>query len=64
MESEKENFQRVKLIFADKELKGLEFYDQLGQHTIVHLSDIKTNPKLQKNLFQFTPPRGVDVVKQ
>ena len=62
--SEKENFQRVKLIFADKELKGLEFYDQLGQHTIVHLSDIKTNPKLQKNLFQFTPPRGVDVVKQ
>lgn len=60
----KENFQRIKLIFNKDQLTGLELYDQLGQITYVKLSQIKANAKLASKLFQFKPPKGVDVVKQ
>lgn len=60
----KENFQRIKLIFNQDQLTGLELYDQLGQITYVALSQIKNNGQLPSKLFQFTPPKGVDVVKQ
>lgn len=62
--SNKANFQRLKLIFAGDVLKTLEMYDQLGQHTIVNLTNVKTNPKVTANLFQFKPPKGSDVVQQ
>lgn len=62
--SNKANFQRVKLIFVGNELHGLELFDQLGQRTVVTLSNIKNNPKLASTLFQFKPPKGVDVVRQ
>ncbi|KTD24750.1 outer membrane lipoprotein carrier protein [Legionella lansingensis] len=62
--SPKANFQRVKLIFAGDILTGIEMYDQLGQHTIVNLKNVKTNPKLASTLFKFKPPKGTDVVKQ
>ncbi|ASQ45404.1 outer membrane lipoprotein chaperone LolA [Legionella clemsonensis] len=62
--SNKANFQRVKLIFVGDVLSGIEMYDQLGQHTIVHLKNVKTNPKLGANLFKFKPPKGTDVVQQ
>lgn len=60
----KENFQRIKLLFTKEQLTGLELYDQLGQVTFVTLSQIKTNNQLASKLFQFNPPKGVDVVKQ
>lgn len=62
--SNKESYQQVKLIYKGDVLNTIEFFDQLGQHTIVKLSRIKTNPKLANQLFQFKPPKGVDVVKQ
>jgi outer membrane lipoprotein carrier protein len=62
--SSKENYQQVKLTFQGDELSVIEFFDQLGQHTTVHLSNIKHNLKLADDLFQFTPPKGVDVVRQ
>lgn len=62
--SSKENFQRIKLMFTQDQLTGLELHDQLGQITTVSLNHIKSNPKLDKSLFQFKPPKGVDVVKQ
>ena len=40
--SVKANFQRVKLTFTGNELNGIELFDQLGQHTDVRLSHIKT----------------------
>jgi outer membrane lipoprotein carrier protein len=60
----KENFQRIKLIFKKEQLIGLDLYDQLGQITYVKLSHIKMNEKLQEKIFQFKPPKGVDVIKQ
>ncbi|MCW8397662.1 outer membrane lipoprotein chaperone LolA [Legionella sp. PATHC038] len=62
--SPKANFQRIKLVFRQNNLTGLELYDQLGQVTTVQLSQIKTNPKLAASLFQFKTPKGVDVVQQ
>ncbi len=62
--SAKANFQRVKLTFKGEMLADIELFDQLGQHTNVHLSQIKTNPPLSMALFQFKIPRGVDVVEQ
>lgn len=62
--SAKENFQRVKLFFAGKTLKAMVLFDQLGQQTDVELSNIQINPNLPAKLFQFKPPKGVDVVEQ
>jgi outer membrane lipoprotein carrier protein len=62
--SGKANFQRVRLTFKNNELTGIELFDQLGQHTDVQLSQIKTNPVLSAALFQFKVPKGVDVVEQ
>ncbi|MGC1182251.1 outer membrane lipoprotein chaperone LolA [Legionella sp.] len=62
--SAKANFQRIKLIFHQNFLIGLELYDQLGQITSVQLVQSKLNPKLASALFQFKPPKGVDVVQQ
>lgn len=62
--SDKANFQRLKLVFANNVLTGIEMYDQLGQHTIVNLTKVKTNPKVAATLFQFKPPKGMDVVQQ
>jgi outer membrane lipoprotein carrier protein len=62
--SAKANFLRIKLIFSQDNLTGMELHDQLGQITLVKLVQIKSNPKLPAQLFQFKPPKGVDVVKQ
>lgn len=62
--SNKANFQRVILLFTEDTLSGIELFDQLGQHTVVHLSHIKNNPILASALFKFKTPKGVDVVDQ
>jgi outer membrane lipoprotein carrier protein len=62
--NDKANFQRIKMVFTDNDLTGLELFDQLGQVTTVKLLKIKSNPKLEPKLFQFKPPKGVDVVQQ
>lgn len=62
--SSKGGFQHIKLRFNQNTLTGLELYDQLGQTTSVHLSQVKINPKLSAALFQFKAPKGVDVVRQ
>lgn len=62
--SAKSNFEHVRLVFAKDELKAIELDDQLGQHTIIHLSKIKMNQIEPAHLFQFQIPAGVDVVYQ
>ncbi|MFA5959309.1 MAG: outer membrane lipoprotein chaperone LolA [Tatlockia sp.] len=62
--SAKANFLRMKLIFTQNTLSGLEMFDQLGQHTIITLTDIKANPTISTNVFEFKPPKGTDVVTQ
>ena len=62
--SNKANFQHLKLIFTHGVLSKIEMFDQLGQHTLVDLTQVKFNPKVAASLFQFKPPQGVDIVQQ
>ena len=62
--SNKENFQQMILVFVGNELRGIQLFDQLGQHTDVTLSNIKNNPTLLPSLFTFKTPKGADVVVQ
>ena len=60
--SENNNFETVSLAFSEGELKAMEMSDNFGQVTRLKFSQIVKNPKLPKNRFKFTPPKGVDVI--
>lgn len=62
--SPKDNYQRVLLSFTADRLSSIDFFDQLGQHTTLQLSQVQNNPVLPLHLFLFKPPKGVDVVEQ
>jgi outer membrane lipoprotein carrier protein len=38
--------------------------DSLGQQTTVNFTDIKLNPSIPSSQFEFTPPKGADVIDQ
>jgi outer membrane lipoprotein carrier protein len=42
-------------------LRFMQLHDQFEQVTDIVFSDISTNIKLAKEIFEFTPPEGVDV---
>ncbi len=54
--------QALRLGFADGELRVLEMDDALNRRTRIALSHLKRNPDLNPDLFEFTPPPGVDVI--
>ena len=56
------DFKSVRIGFDGKDLSVMELTDNFGQLTRIRFSDVKRNPKLNPKLFQFTPPKGVEVV--
>lgn len=42
----------------------LEYEDELGNRIVIELQNVVLNPKLSQKEFEFTPPKGVDVIKQ
>lgn len=62
--SDKENFQRILLTFNGDLLQNMILFDQLGQKTSIKFTDVKNNPNLSETLFHFSPPKGVDIIKQ
>lgn len=56
------SFQWIKIGFKNKELKEMEFLDQLGQKTTLIFSQVELNPSISESKFQFNPPKGVDIV--
>lgn len=56
-------FSRVDIGMKDNLPVRVELLDSFGQTTRVDLSAIAPNPKLADKEFQFTAPKGVDVVK-
>lgn len=56
------DFVRVKLGFGQGELAAMELEDKLQQRTSIAFSAVKRNPRLQRKLFVFAPPAGVDVI--
>jgi outer membrane lipoprotein carrier protein len=55
-------FDRVRLGLKGRTLAAMELYDQLGGHTLLRFEDLKANPPLPPSTFQFTPPKGADVI--
>jgi outer membrane lipoprotein carrier protein len=54
--------QLIELQFVDKKLSQMFVMDNLGQKNIFYFTQVKVNPRLSPSLFQFHPPRGVDVI--
>ena len=58
------NFDRINLAFKSNELRIMELQDSFSQTTRLKFRNIQHNPDLNPKLFRFTPPKGVDVIRQ
>ena len=56
------SFSRIRLAFADGELRRMELDDQFGQTTLIAFFDIRRQPVIPTDAFSFRPPAGVDVI--
>jgi chaperone LolA len=56
------DFQSVLIGFDGTAPRRLELEDTLSQVTRIDLTDVVLNAKLRDRLFEFKPPRGVDVI--
>ncbi len=59
--TDQSSFRFVLIGLDHSQLAGMELYDNFGQITRIEFSQIKLNPALPKDLFNFVPPKGVDV---
>lgn len=57
------DFSGVRVGFRSGVLASMELIDALGQTTVIRFTDVKVNDRLDPALFQFTPPPGVDVIR-
>ncbi|HWN30661.1 MAG TPA: outer membrane lipoprotein chaperone LolA [Burkholderiales bacterium] len=55
-------FASVRMGFNQSGLEVMELRDQFGQTTVLHFLDLERNPRLNPELFKFTPPKGADIV--
>jgi outer membrane lipoprotein carrier protein len=55
-------FDKLRLGFANGDLRAMQLNDNFGQVTHVRFSQIERNPSLPASLFKFTPAAGTDVV--
>lgn len=55
-------FDYAELGFAGNALQRMVFRDQLGNVSDIRFSHWKRNPRLPASTFNFTPPKGADVV--
>ena len=58
------NFNRVRLGIANNEIREMDLEDSFGQNTRIEFRVMVVNGKPDPALFRFTPPKGVDVVRQ
>ena len=58
------NFNRVRIGFANKEIRKMELEDSFGQKTRIDFRMVVINGKPDATLFRFTPPKGADVIRQ
>lgn len=62
-DNQKDLFKWIQLHFVNDTLTEMQLFDNLGQLSKFVFNDIKINPNLSANVFQFSPPKGVDVVE-
>ena len=57
------SFDKILMAFnAQSELAIMELSDMFGHKTVLRFSAMQRNPKLPEQQFQFTPPKGADVI--
>jgi outer membrane lipoprotein carrier protein len=59
--NEESGFKYILIGLNHGQLGGMELSDNFGQLTRIYFSNIKLNPNLNANLFNFKPPKNVDV---
>jgi outer membrane lipoprotein carrier protein len=59
--NEESGFKYILIGLNHGQLGGMELSDNFGQLTRIYFSNIKLNPALTDSLFNFKPPKGVDV---
>lgn len=58
-------FQSLTISFgANKAPSLMILEDSLGQTTYVRFSNVKVNPSISESIFNFTPPKGTDIIDQ
>jgi chaperone LolA len=55
-------FSSIRMGFKDNQLLAMELNDNFGNLTQIRFSALKKNPAIAPSHFQFTPPKGVDVL--
>lgn len=56
-------FQQLTLVFSAGELKEFQIQDTLGQLSHFLLSQVERNQKIPPQVFNFTPPQGVEILR-
>jgi len=57
-------FDSMRVNLQGETILGFELMDNLGQTTHINFSQVRQNLKFRKSLFRFTPPAGVDILKE
>ena len=57
-------FRKLELHFVAGQLVALRFENSLDEFTAMRFYKIKVNKPLAPHLFSFTPPKGVDILKE
>jgi outer membrane lipoprotein carrier protein len=60
--SKETSFDRIRMGFSAQGIEAMELVDAFGQRTVLRFSGMQRNPRLDPGLFQFTPPKGADVI--
>jgi len=55
-------FERIRMGFGSGGVEAMELIDHFGQTTLLRISNLQRNPKLDPGEFRFTPPKGADVL--
>ncbi|HVJ60194.1 MAG TPA: outer-membrane lipoprotein carrier protein LolA, partial [Burkholderiaceae bacterium] len=56
-------FERIEIGLRDGQLAGMMLRDSFGQTSNLAFAKVERNPKVDPQLFRFTPPKGADVLE-
>lgn len=57
-------YQYIRIGFNDNRLVSMQLKDSFGNQTNIRFSEVNVQPQFSRQQFQFTPPKGVDVLSQ
>jgi outer membrane lipoprotein carrier protein len=57
-------FERIRLGFGKSGLEAMELRDAFGQITVIKFSTIERNVHIPPDRFNFTPPKGADLIRE